>query len=253
MTLYGLIGWPIGHSLSPKIFADRFRNENIDAEYRLFPLEDANLLPQLIETNPELAGLNVTSPWKEEVMKFMQDLTPEARLVGAVNTIRIDRRENGDVSLTGHNTDAVGFRRQLERLLKGDERSALVAGTGGASKAVCVALGQLGIRHTLVSRKAADGTISYEEVTPEVIVASDIIINATPLGMADKADKAPAFPYTALSPRHLCIDLIYNPAETLFMRLCAKEGARTANGLEMLLGQAEEAWRFWNSGENSPL
>ena len=252
MKLYGLIGWPIGHSLSPTLFARRFEEEGIDAGYRLFPLPDANELPELIASNPDLAGLNVTSPWKEAVVQFMQHLSPEARAIGAVNTILINRDSGGKIALTGHNTDAAGFRHELEGLLRGGEKCALVAGTGGAAKAVVTALRQLGISHITVSRTKAHGVITYDDVTPEIIAETDIIINATPLGMADKADKAPSLPYGAITPRHLCIDLIYNPAETLFMKLCAAQGARTANGLEMLRGQAEEAWRFWNSGANSP-
>lgn len=252
---YGIIGWPVSHSRSPELFAERFRHLGVDARYDLYPLEDPAALPALISAHPQLRGLNVTSPWKEAVARFMDSLTPEAEAVGAINVIGIGRGRTGragieGVVLTGHNTDVVGFRDSLAAMLedrkpKGERFRALLLGTGGAAKAVEAALTQLGIDFTIVSRSAGDGRLTYSGITPAVMAATDIIINATPVGMAAMKDRKPTLPYDLIDASHICYDLIYAPAETLFLKEAAERGATVCNGLTMLRGQADAAWDFW--------
>lgn len=256
---YGIIGWPVSHSRSPELFAERFRRLGVDARYDLYPLENTETLPELIAAHPRLRGLNVTSPWKEAVVRFLDALTPEAEAVGAVNVIGVERGKTGragidGVTLTGHNTDVVGFRDSLARLLedrkpKEGTFTALLLGTGGAAKAVGAALTQLGVGFTVVSRTSGEGRLGYDGLTPEVMAATDIIINATPVGMGEMKDRKPALPYGFIDASHLCYDLIYAPAETLFLKECSVRGAAVSNGLAMLRGQADAAWDFWTSGQ----
>lgn len=261
-TEYGIIGWPVSHSRSPELFAERFRRLGVDARYDLYPLEDPAALPGLIAAHPQLRGLNVTSPWKEAVVRFMDALTPEAEAVGAINVIGISRGKECDtgkagiegVTLTGHNTDVVGFRNSLAALLKGRQPKGesfrtLLLGTGGAAKAVEAALAQLGIDFTIVSRSGGAGRLTYSGITPEVMADTDIIINATPVGMAAMKDQRPALPYDLIDASHICHDLIYAPAETLFLKSAKAHGATVSNGLAMLRGQADAAWDFWTREE----
>lgn len=245
--LYGLIGFPLGHSFSAEFFAQKFSREGIDASYRNFELEDIGQLMELLAEYPTLQGLNVTIPYKQQVIPYLTAISPEAKAIGAVNAIRISHDEEGNVtSLDGHNTDAPAFARTLAPLLPLEPVSALVLGTGGASKAVIAALGWLGIRATSVSRTPAPGRLTYADLTPEVIASNRLIVNCTPLGMSPHVEECPTLPYDAIGPDHVCYDLIYNPAETLFLQRCAAQGARIKNGLDMLHLQALLAWEIWN-------
>lgn len=241
MDKYGLIGYPLGHSFSKIYFTEKFQKEGLSSTYELFPLSAITEFPELIEGNPELRGLNVTIPYKESVMTYLTDLSPEAKAIGAVNVIKID----GD-RLTGYNSDYIGFRDSLKPMLRDEITEALVLGSGGASKAVCHALRVLGINPTVVSRHPSEGMIGYKDITSEVMEKNLLIVNTTPLGMAPNIEAAPDIPYHLLSDRHICYDVVYNPSETLFMKKAAAAGARVKNGLEMLHLQAENAWKIWN-------
>lgn len=249
--LFGLIGHPLGHSWSAEMFGRKFAAEGIDARYDLYPLSSISEFLPLVGDRPSLAGLNVTIPYKREVIQLLDTLTPEAEEAGAVNAVRIVRGTDGAViRLDGHNTDIAGFSKSVGPLLEdfaGAERKALVLGTGGASAAVCVGLRNLGWTPVLVSRRPAEGVMTYSDLTPEAVTAHRLVVNTTPAGMFPKTDTAPPFPFEYLSSRHLCFDLIYNPEETIFMRIARAHGCRVKGGIEMLRLQAEAAWTFWNS------
>lgn len=242
--MYGLIGYPLEHSFSAKFFNKKFEDEGINEYYELFPIPRISDLGNLIASQPELRGLNVTIPYKEQILPLLSEIDYEAREIGAVNVVKIDKDSK---KLKGFNTDAIGFRRSIEPLLNEDMTKALILGTGGASKAVAYILKTLGKDITFVSRKSSSFAISYDELSEDIISDNLIIINTTPLGMWPDIKKAPAIPYEYLTPRHLCFDLIYNPEITEFMRLSAQRGARVKNGMEMLYGQALAAWEIWNS------
>lgn len=244
--MYGLIGRPLGHSFSADFFNNKFLTENINEEYRLFPLESIDELPDLLERYPELKGLNVTIPYKRDVIPFLDEISDEAKVIGAVNVIKIVRSAKG-VSLKGFNSDAVGFRDSILPLLKPFMKNALVLGTGGASKAVIFVLKSLGINVVSVSRKNNGVSISYDDITQDLLNSHHIIVNTTPLGMWPNIDETPNIPYTFLSSSHLLFDLVYNPTVTQFMKYGLMKGATVKNGLEMLYGQAIEAWRIWNT------
>lgn len=243
MKQFGLLGYPLGHSFSRAFFTDKFAREGIDAEYLNFELPDIAALPALIAEHPALCGFNVTIPYKQAVIPYLDDLSSEASAIGAVNTVKIDGNR-----LIGHNTDIIGFRDSLRPLLQPHHTRALVLGTGGASRAVVHALDTLGITWRYVSRK---GSFSYSALTPAILASYTLIINCTPLGMSPNIDNCPDIPYEALTPRHLLFDLVYNPEETLFLRRGRERGAVTKNGLEMLHLQALAAWRIWNSDNNN--
>lgn len=247
MDLYGLIGFPLGHSFSAQFFNSKFSREGIDASYRNFELEDIGQLMELLAEIPELQGLNVTIPYKELIIPYLTWISPEAHAIGAVNTVRILHDPEGNVTaLEGYNTDAPAFARSVAPLLPLEAVSALVLGTGGASKAVCAALSAIGVKHTLVSRTPADGQLGYDQLTPEVIADNLLIVNTTPLGMSPKTEACPPIPYESLTPAHICYDLIYNPETTLFMAKAAAQGATVKNGLDMLRLQALLAWKIWH-------
>lgn len=243
---YALIGKKLSHSFSADFFNEKFRREGISSHYSLLELPRFDELLPYLECHPELAGLNVTIPYKEDVYRLCDRLTPQAQAIGAVNTIKIYRDGDGKISLYGTNTDAPGFAASVADAVK-IRRHALVLGTGGASKAVCYALNTLGVRVTRVSRQRGDSrsVISYSELSSSVISENLLIVNTTPLGMYPNIDEAPAIPYQYITERHFCYDVVYNPEVTLFMRLCAERGAQTHNGLQMLYNQALLAWDFW--------
>lgn len=246
MRLYGLIGFPLGHSFSASFFSEKFGREGIDAQYRNFELPDIGEFMELLAEYPEIEGLNVTIPYKEKIIPYLTSLSPQAQAIGAVNTIRIGHDTDGNVTtLEGHNTDAPAFARTLAPLLPQEAVSALILGTGGASKAVGAAMSTLGVNHTFVSRTTSEGRLTYADLTPEIMLANRVIVNCTPLGMSPKTDACPPIPYELIDDRHICYDLIYNPAETLFMRKAALRGATTVNGLAMLNLQALLAWNIW--------
>ena len=245
MRLYGLIGFPLGHSFSASYFTKKFDREAIEAEYRNFPLEDISDFEALLQTETRLAGLNVTVPYKQKVIPFLDSLSETAESIGAVNTISFLSGQGG-TTLKGDNTDVAGFRRSLEEHLRKQHRSALVLGTGGSSQAVCHVLDQLDIAHTLVSRSPGEGKITYLEVDERRMAENLLIINTSPLGMYPEVDGAPDIPYQRITPEHLLFDLVYNPALTRFLALGEARGAHIVNGYDMLVYQAEASWKIWN-------
>ena len=249
---FGLLGHPLGHSFSRKFHNDRFARLGIDAVYENFDLDDIATLPVLLANEPDLCGLNVTIPYKQAVMQFLDELDPLAEKIGAVNVVKImpSANEKSHIAgrwLKGYNSDIVGFRDSLRPMLHGDEKKALVLGTGGASKAIFVALQDLGIEPVYVSRTPAAGRLTYSDLTADVMASHLVIVNCTPLGMFPKVDACPDIPYELLTPAHICFDCVYNPAETLFMKRAAEHGAQVKCGEEMLIGQAIESYRIWTS------
>lgn len=245
MKKYGLLGYPLGHSFSRNYFNQKFEAEKIDAEYLNFEIPEIKEIKNVIKENPELNGLNVTIPYKEQVIPYLDDLDEDARLIGAVNVIKFSKGLFGKVKLKGYNSDIIGFKQSIEPLLKEHHRKALILGTGGASKAVFQGLKQLGVASTFVSRTAKEFCITYEEITPKTMEQYTVIVNTTPLGMYPNVNACPAIPYELLTSDHLLYDLLYNPDETLFMRKGKEKGAVVKNGLEMLLLQAFAAWEIW--------
>ena len=247
MQKYGLIGYPLKHSFSIGYFNEKFEAENIDAQYVNFEIPDIRDFMEEIEENPNLCGLNVTIPYKEQVIPYLDELDKDTAKIGAVNVIKIIRLPKGKVKLVGYNSDIVGFTQSIEPLLQPHHTKALILGTGGASKAVFHGLDNLGIKATFVSRtKKSDDILTYRELTPEIMQEHTVIVNTTPLGMYPKVDFCPDIPYDQLTPNHLLYDLLYNPNETLFMKKGKEKGAVVKNGLEMLLLQAFASWEIWN-------
>lgn len=243
MEQYGLIGYPLGHSFSRRFFNEEFFPEHgIEAEYLNFEIPEADGLLEVVRTHPLLRGLNCTIPHKQAIIPLLDEISPEAREIGAVNVIRIR-----DGRLKGFNSDIIGFMDSLRPLLRPHHRRALVLGSGGASKAVWAGLLRLGLEPMQVSRKAGDGVLSYEMLTPEVMADCTVVVNCSPVGMFPHVDKCPAIPYELLSGRHLLYDLVYNPLDTLFMQRGRERGATVKNGLEMLRLQALASWKFWHS------
>lgn len=241
MDKYGIIGYPLGHSFSRAFFTEKFQREHIDAEYVNFEIPSADMLPGIVQTNPNLRGLNVTLPHKEAVIPMLDELSDEAKEIGAVNVIRVR-----DGRLKGFNSDIIGFMDSIRPLLKSWHQHALVLGTGGASRAIRVGLQRLGIEWTYVSRTPAPGRLTYADLTSELMEHYQVIVNCSPVGMFPHVDACPDIPYQLLTGRHLLYDLVYNPQETLFLKRGAEHGAAVKNGLEMLHLQALASWRFWN-------
>ena len=247
MDKYGLIGYPLKHSFSIGYFNEKFQSENIDAEYVNFEIPRIEDFMEVIEENPNLRGLNVTIPYKEQVIPYLDELDKDTAKIGAVNVIKFIPQAKGKVKLVGYNSDIIGFTRSIEPLLQPHHTKALILGTGGASKAVFHGLANLGIRSTFVSRtKKNDEVLTYTELTPAIMQEYTVIVNTTPLGMYPKVDFCPDIPYDQLTPKHLLYDLLYNPSETLFMKKGMEQEATVKNGLEMLLLQAFAAWEIWN-------
>lgn len=248
MDKYGLIGYPLGHSFSISYFNQKFTDENIDASYENFEIPTIDLLPEILDSNPNLRGLNVTIPYKEKVISYLDTISPEARSIGAVNVIRVTHEGNKTI-LKGFNSDVIGFTRSIEPMLEKYHKKALILGTGGASKAINFGLKSLGLETLFVSRYEKEGTIQYQDVTPDVIKEYNVIVNCTPCGMYPHTEECPRLPYEAMDSHTILYDLIYNPDETLFMKRGAEHGASVKNGLEMLLLQAFASWEFWNGKE----
>ena len=246
MKHYGLIGRQLGHSFSAAYFADKFRREGIDADYRNFQLPDIGELPGLISSCPGLCGLNVTIPYKQAVIPLLDGLDDAAAVIGAVNTIVI-RRESERTLLRGYNTDAPGFLESVRDLIPSRPIKALILGTGGASLAVKYALESIGVSCSRVSRTAAPGQLTYAALTPEIMSEHRLIVNCTPLGTHPDDGSCPPLPYHLVSADHIAHDLVYNPGCTEFMKRCATQGATVRNGLKMLHSQAELAWKLWTS------
>ncbi|HJH77217.1 MULTISPECIES: shikimate dehydrogenase family protein [Prevotellaceae] len=248
MDKYGLIGYPLGHSFSKSYFNEKFENEGINAEYINFEIPTLDSLPEILASNPELKGLNVTIPYKEKVISYLDSISPEARAIGAVNVIRVDHKGN-DTYLKGFNSDVIGFTKSIEPLLERFHKKALILGTGGASKAINFGLKSLGLETVFVSRFERPGTIQYSQITPDIIQEYNVIVNCTPCGMYPHIDECPQLPYEAMTSKNILYDLLYNPDETLFMKKGAQHGATVKNGLEMLLLQAFASWEFWHNKE----
>lgn len=242
---FGLIGFPLSHSFSKRYFTEKFEEAGISGThgYDLFEIEDISALPGIIAETEGLKGLNVTIPHKLNVLPYLSEIDPAAARIGAVNVVKIE----SDKRLKGYNSDYYGFRRSLEEFLGGNTpQNALVLGNGGAARAIRVALEDMGIPHKLVSRTAGEDRISYE--TANTLLADHtLIINCTPLGTYPKTDAAPDLDYTLLTDAHFLYDLVYNPEETLFMQKGKARGAKTINGYQMLVYQAEKSWEIWNS------
>lgn len=243
MRLFGLIGYPLSHSFSKKYFTKRFEEWGLkDHAYELFAIEQMELFPSLIKTWPDLAGMNVTIPYKQKVIEYLDELDESAEDIGAVNTITFR-----DGQLKGYNSDVYGFEMSLTPLLKDNvEYKALVLGSGGASKGICWVLRKLGIPYHIVSRREGSQVITYDDLTEAVIEDHRLIINTTPLGMSPNADSYPQLSYSAITSDHVAYDLVYNPEITLFMQKCKMQGASIKNGLEMLHLQADRSWEIWN-------
>ena len=246
MQKYGLIGYPLKHSFSIGFFNEKFKSEGIDAEYVNFEIPEINDFMEVIEENPNLCGLNVTIPYKEQVIPFLDELDKDTAKIGAVNVIKIIRTPKRKIKLVGYNSDIIGFSQSIQPLLQPYHKKALILGTGGSSKAIYHGLKTLGIDSVFVSRTKKEGMLTYEELTPEVMAEHTVIVNCTPVGMYPKVDFCPAMPYELLTPNHLLYDLLCNPNITLFMKKGEEYGAVTKNGLEMLLLQAFAAWEIWN-------
>ncbi len=243
MNLYGLIGYPLGHSFSKEYFTQKFEKEGLgDCFFELFPLESIEQFPRLLKNHPSLRGIAVTIPYKEAVIPFLHSLTPQAKSIGAVNCI-----EMLPEGLRGHNTDVVGFEQSFVPYLQHHHTRALVLGTGGASKAVQFVLQKLDIPFLLVSRKGeGENVISYGQVNESLLNDYTIIINCTPVGMSPLEGAKPSLPYESISFVHYLYDLVYKPAHTQFLLEGEKRGATVKNGYDMLLIQAEENWKIWN-------
>ncbi len=242
MQHYGLIGYPLSHSFSPVYFGAKFEKEQITADYSTYPLSDINEFSDLLNKfNGCLKGLNVTIPYKQAIIPHLDQLSPAAQEIGAVNTIQFKNNQ-----LIGHNTDVYGFEKSLLPLLKDHHQKALILGTGGASKAIIYVCNQLQIHYQLVSRIPKENVITYSDLTAEIIQDHSLIINTTPLGMHPNLDSSPAIPYKHLNDQHLLYDLVYNPSITQFMQKGIDQNAVVKNGLEMLHLQAEKAWQIWN-------
>jgi len=251
MKIYGLLGFPLSHSFSKKYFSDKFKKEGITGvSYQNFPLESIDQLPGLLQSHPDIKGLNVTIPYKEKIIPFLNELEESALDIGAVNTIRVAHPDLSSRYLTGYNTDIYGFTSSLLPLLDPTFKNALILGTGGASKAVYHGLKQLNIEPAFVTRKhkkqLSAPQFTYNELTREIIQHHLLIVNTTPLGMFPRIETCPAIPYEFLTENHLLYDLVYNPSETLFLKKGFAHNTRIINGSEMLRLQAEKAWEIWN-------
>ncbi|CAG0991411.1 MAG: shikimate dehydrogenase [Bacteroidetes bacterium] len=244
MKTYGLVGFPLSHSFSKTYFTEKFLKENIqNCEYLNFELEKISFLPELLESNQNIVGFNVTVPYKQSIIPYLHELDKTAEKIGAVNTVKINKGK-----LIGYNTDEYGFRFSLKPFLEKKHRNALILGNGGASRAVQYVLKDLGIEYTIAQRNPEKKEhLSFTEITEKVIQYHLLIINTTPVGMYPNVNACIDLPYHCISKEHLLYDLIYNPAKTLFLKKAEQQNASTINGLSMLQLQAEKAWNIWNN------
>jgi len=246
MRKFGLIGYPLGHSFSKGYFSEKFLKENIvGCSYDNFPIPDIGLLPKLLADEQDLQGLNVTIPYKSEVIGYIDNLDPEAAEIGAVNVLKI-KRLRGRIHIAGYNSDVTGIFDSLLPHLHRKIRNAIVLGTGGSSRAVCYVLRRSGINIAQVSRSKRPGMIDYSEITPGLLRESTLIINTTPLGMFPATEHRPEIDYALLNENHILFDLVYNPEITFFLRSGIERGCTVISGMKMLHSQAEKAWQIWN-------
>lgn len=246
MRKFGLIGFPLGHSFSKKYFAEKFAKENItDCSYENFPIQNLNLLPELIAGDPEICGLNVTIPYKTDILKYIDESEPAINEIGAVNVLKI-KRINGKIRISGYNSDVTGIRDSILPVMNDRLKSALILGTGGSSRAVSYALKKLGLKVILVSRKRRPGIIGYEDITAELLKKTDLIVNTTPLGLFPNTSAKPEIDYSLLNKDHILFDLVYNPELTSFLEAGKERGCKIITGLKMLYSQADRSWEIWN-------
>lgn len=227
-------------------FNEKFANEGINAEYVNFELPSIDTFPDLIKENTKLNGLNVTIPYKEKVIKYLNEMDATAKAVGAVNVIKFIKDKKGEVKLKGYNCDVIGFQRSIDYMLENHHQGALILGAGGAAKAAYYVLKQLGLDVKMVSRNKGEAHLTYSELNEAIMNFHQVIINATPVGMFPNVDACPDIPYHLLTKRHILYDMLYNPNVTEFMKRGKERGATVKNGLEMLLLQADASWEVWN-------
>lgn len=246
MRKFGLIGYPLGHSFSKKYFTEKFINEHIpDCSYENYPLSSLTRLHSLIAEEADLCGLNVTIPYKSEIIRLLDRISPEAKEIGAVNVLKI-YRQKGDIMLSGFNSDVTGIRDSLLPYITVNVRNAIVLGSGGSSRSVCWMLKKLGLNVKVVSRTSKPGIITYSDIDSHLLSMTDVIVNTTPLGMFPDIESKPDINYKLLSNKHILFDLVYNPELTTFLKMGAEQGCTTISGIKMLHSQAERAWEIWN-------
>lgn len=247
MNNYGIIGNPLQHSFSKAFFNEKFRNEHIDAYYENYEIPNISKLIEILASTPNLKGLNITSPYKEKVCEYLDEMSPEVRKIGACNILKIVKTGDNGIKMVGYNGDYIAFKQSIEPMIEKYHTGALILGTGGAAKTAQVAMNDLGIKTIMVSRYKRPGTVEYSRLTPDALKTYNIIINATPCGMVPNVTECPPIPYDGIDQHTLMFDMIYNPEETLFLRQGRRHGAVIKNGIEMHLLQANESWRIWNS------
>jgi shikimate dehydrogenase len=246
MRKFGLIGYPLGHSFSADYFASKFERENIvGCEYSLYPIESINDLPELLDSDNELVGLNVTIPYKTQVLKYVDVVHESAQEIGAVNVLKIVREVDKRM-IIGYNSDIAGVEGSLKPYMDRQIKNALILGTGGASKAVAFTLKKLGIKYRFVSIEGEENTLNYDELTGDILRSASLIVNTTPLGMYPKVDTKPLLDYDQLNPGHILFDVVYNPEVTAFLAEGKKRGCATIPGIIMFRLQAEQTWNYWN-------
>jgi shikimate dehydrogenase len=250
MREFGLIGYPLEHAYSHKYFADKFKAEDIsDAKYKLFSISEISKITNIIVSHPNLVGLNVTTPYKELIIPYLDDIDQTILKLGTVNTIKIYRKD-ANFSLKGFNTDVDGLNKTFDQLNIPKDTKALILGSGGSGKTLAFVLNNRGIVNKNVSRKPSNlQQISYNKLSEAIITEHKLIINASPVGMFPRVNEAPQIPYQYIGEEHICLDLVYNPAETLFLKNCKENGAKTINGITMLYEQADKAWEIWNNDQ----
>lgn len=242
---YGIIGNPLCHSLSPQFFNERFAQKNIASEYLKFEISSIEEFPNIIKEHPMLVGLNVTIPYKQVVIPYLDELDEHAKAMGAVNVVKVETREDGTKYLKGYNTDWYGFTASIKPILKENHKKALILGTGGASKAIAYSLDLLGISYKFVSRKASEGNFTYGDLTDEIIKEHTVLINTSPVGTFPNVKECPNIPYHCITREHVVYDLIYNPIETLYLRQAETCGATIQNGWPMFVNQALKSYEIW--------
>ncbi len=246
MDIYGLLGYPLGHSFSRKFFLEKFDKEGIEAGFENFELETAKEMLDVIDSRVDLKGFAITLPHKENIIPFLDECDKAIDHIGAVNCVKI-KRDGESFTMKGYNTDIIGFEKSFREFLKPEHNNALILGTGGASKAVAYVMHKLGIKYEVVSRRKTLTTLCYEDITPEKLAEVQVVINTTPLGMHPKVETCVDLPYEAVNEKHYFYDLVYNPLETLFLKKAKEQGAATKAGMDMLELQAEENWLIWST------
>lgn len=246
MRKFGLIGYPLGHSFSKKYFTEKFLKEDIpDCSYENYPIEEITQVKKLVSQDHDLCGLNVTIPYKSEIIRFLDSIDPEAKEIGAVNVLKIKRFE-GITELLGYNSDVTGIRDSLSPFITSSVRNAVVFGTGGSSRAVCYALKKYGITITQISREKKSGMYTYSDINAEMLENTELLVNTTPLGMFPDVKGKPDINYSLLSDKHILFDLVYNPEITSFLKMGMAQGCTIISGIKMLHSQAERSWEIWN-------